>query len=136
MSWLRFLSYVSLSLTVAVNVIILCYAYPAFRRTRDKAFVFLAVACALGIVVTVHDHTVIPQSSTDHDYIIARTFRRFAYFVDEILWCTGLVLLIRSHLNGRGPVVTERTPPSASPDSGPPKSLGDPGAGAEPPLVR
>lgn len=135
MSWLRFLSFVSLCITVAVDILLLCHVYPAFRRTRNQAFVFLGIACALGVIDTVYDHTISLQTLGDHDYIIARTFRRFAYFVDEILWCIGVVLLVRPYLSTRAPVVAGATEPGAAPNGGPAEPFGGAGAGGGPPSV-
>ena len=115
MSWLGFLSYVSLLVTVAVDAVVLCHVYPAFKRTRNKAFVFIAIACALGIIDTVYDHTISLQALTSHDYIFARTFRRFTYFADEILWCIGVVLLVRAYLNVSVSLVREGTQSAAPP---------------------
>lgn len=119
MNWLRFLSFVSLLITVAVDTLVLCYAYPAFRRTRNRAFAFLAIACALGIIDTVYDHTFNLQTLSDQDYIIARTFRRFTYFADEVLWCIGVVLLVRPYVIAPAPVVAEATQPGAAPNGNP-----------------
>src|SRR5262249_25750737 len=116
------------------DTIVLCHVYPAFRRTRNKAFVFLAIACTIGVIDTVYDHTVSPRTLSDHDYVAARTFRRFTYFVDEVLWCIGVVLLIRPYLNPPAPSVGEGTQPEAPPNSGPPERFDSPGAG-EPPSV-
>ncbi len=135
MSWLRFLSFLSLSITVAVDILVLCHVYPAFRRTRNKAFVFLAIACALGVIDTVYDHTVSLQTLSDHDYIIARTFRRFTHFVDEILWCIGVVLLVRPYLKAPAPVVAEATQPGAAPNGGLAEPLGNSGVVGGPPSV-
>jgi hypothetical protein len=98
MSWLRFLSHVSLVISVAVDAVVLCHVYPAFRRTGNKAFVFIVIACALGIIDTVYDHTVTLRFLSDNDYIVARTFRRFMYFADMICWGIGMVLLVRPYL--------------------------------------
>ena len=134
MSWLRFLSHLSLVISVAVDAVVLCHVYPAFRRTRNKAFIFIVIACALGIIDTVYDHTANLQALSDHDYIVARTFRRFMYFADMICWCIGMVLLVRPYLNTPAPVVASETQHGAPPNGGPARSV-NPGVSEVPPSV-
>src|ERR1017187_747187 len=135
MSWLRFLSYLSLVISVAVDAVVLCHVYPAYRRTRNKAFVFIVIACALGIIDTVYDHTANLQALSAHDYIVARTFRRFMYFADMICWCIGMVLLVRPYLANAGPVATEQAQPGAPPNGGPAEQFGNAGVSGGPPSV-
>ncbi len=120
MIWLRFLSHLSLVLTIAVDAIVLCHVYPAFKRTRNKAFIFIAIACVLGIIDTVYDHTVSLQPMGDPNYIVTRTFRRLMYFADLISWCIGIVLLVRPVLNAHSSVAAEAVKSEASPNDQPP----------------
>ena len=99
MAWLRFLNQLSLMLTVGADVLILFYVYPAFQRTRNKAFVLLGIACVLGIIDTVYDHVAVTGRMTDPGYILARTFRRFTYFANVILSTTGTLMLVQSYLS-------------------------------------
>jgi hypothetical protein len=100
MSWLGFLSNLSLLITVGVDVIVLCHVFPAYRRSRNRAFLFIAIACLFGIVGTAYDHLVILRGVSDPNYTIIRTLRRLGYFADCIFWCIGIVLLARPYLNG------------------------------------
>ena len=119
MSWLRFLFHLSLVISVAVDAIVLCHVYPAFRRTGNKAFLFIVIACALGVIDTVYDHTVDLRPLSGDEYIVARTLRRLMYFSDMICWCIGMVLLVRPYLATAGPVATEQAQPGAPPNVGP-----------------
>src|SRR5437763_14239163 len=65
MGWLRFLTDVGLLITVGVDAIVLCHVFPAFRRTKNRAFLFIAIACVLGIIDSVYDHTVTLQGLRD-----------------------------------------------------------------------
>ena len=105
MTWLQFLFRLSLLVSVAIDVIVLCHVVPAFRQTRNRAFLLIAIACILGIVDTVCDHTIGLKEMTGSEYTVCRTLRRFSYFADCILWGTGIVLLTRTFLN--------RPPPSS-----------------------
>ena len=138
MAWLRFLSNVSLLVTVGVDAIVLCHVIPAFHRTKNKAFLFIAIAAALGIIDTVHDHTVTLGDVTAYGYIFVRTLRRFAYFTDSICWCIGIVLLARPYLQRPTTPANDdtiRPQPCASPNGGPAVPLGGSGASEGPPSV-
>ena len=100
MAWLNFLTKLSLLVTVAVDATVLCHVFPAFRRTKNTAFLLIAIACVLGIIDTVYDHTANLQGISVSSYIVIRTLRRFAYFADCICWCIGIVLLARPYLPG------------------------------------
>jgi len=132
MEWLRFLFNLSLLISVGVDVIVLCHVFPAFRRTRNRAFLFIAIACVLGIADTVWDHTVALQRMSDHDYIILRTLRRFAYFADCILWGIGIVLLARPYLAEQQVTSAQ---PGAPPNGGPAIRSGDSAVSGGPPSV-
>ena len=99
MAWLRFLNQLSLVISVGTDVLILFYVYPAFQRTRNKAFVLIAIACVLGIIDTVYDHIVVTTGMSNSDYIFARTFRRFTYFANVVLSTPGTIMLVQSYLS-------------------------------------
>ena len=117
MSWLRFLYHLSLVISVAVDAVVLCHAYPAFKRTRNRAFIFIVIACTLGIIDTVYDHTVNLRALGGHDYVVALTFRRFTYFADMICWGIGMVLLVRPYLNTSATTIASEVQSSASESS-------------------
>src|SRR5262249_10178385 len=100
--------------------------------TGNRAFLFIAIACVLGIVDTVWDHTIALQRMSDHDYIILRTVRRFAYFADCIFWGIGIVLLARPYLAEQQVTSAQ---PGAAPNGGPTTSPADPEALGGPPSV-
>jgi hypothetical protein len=56
--WLWILFYVSYAVTVIGNAIGIAVVWPAFTRTRHRAFLFLAAAFVLGIFDTICDHTI------------------------------------------------------------------------------
>jgi hypothetical protein len=99
MAWLRFLFEFSFLVTVGADAVVLCHVFPVFRRTKNRAFLFIALACVLGIIGTVCDHTIGMHEMTGNNYIVYRTIRRFSYFADSILWATGIVLLARPYMN-------------------------------------
>jgi hypothetical protein len=99
MAWLNLLTKLSLLVTVAVDAAVLCHVFPAFRRSKNTAFLLIAIACVLGIVDTVYDHAADLQGISASSYIVIRTLRRFAYFADCICWGIGIVLLARPYLH-------------------------------------
>jgi hypothetical protein len=132
MEWLRFLFNLSLLISVSVDVIVLCHVFPAFRRTKNKAFLFIAIASVLGIVDTVWDHMAASQRMGDPGYVILRTLRRLAYFADCIFWCAGIVLLARPYLAEQQ---VSSVQPSAAPNVGPAVGTGDSGLSGRPPSI-
>jgi hypothetical protein len=79
------------------NVTILFYVVPAFKRTKNRAFLWIACASLLGTFDTVCDYTIgIGSYRRGHpEYVTYRTFRKFTYFADCIFAATGVVLLAR-----------------------------------------
>jgi protein-S-isoprenylcysteine O-methyltransferase Ste14 len=101
-TWLKILFYTSYAITVIADVTVLFAVWPAYKRTRHRAFLYIAAALVLGIFDTVCDHTLGQSDMSPAQYIPYRTIRRFAYFADIILWATGLILLTRSYLAAIG----------------------------------
>ena len=132
MEWLRFLFNLSLLISVGVDVIVLCQVFPAFRRTKNRAFLFIAIASVLGVVDTVWDHMAAPQRMGDPGYVLLRTVRRFTYFADCIFWGTGMVLLARPFLAEQRVISAQ---PSVAPTAGPCVDSGDSGVSGGPPSV-
>ena len=102
MGWLHFLSYVSYAVTVIADMIGLYVIWPAYKRTRHRAFLLLSAAFALGIFDTICDHTIGLMHMSFWEYLPYRTLRRLAYFADVILGLMGVILLTRSYLSSIG----------------------------------
>src|SRR5665213_797668 len=98
MQWTHFLWNVSLLVSVGAALTILAHVFPAFQRTRNKAFLFISIACVFGLIDTVCDHLGFSQSLQGDDYIIYRTLRQFGYFADITLTTIGIVMLARPFL--------------------------------------
>jgi hypothetical protein len=98
-AWLQFLSYASYAITVIFDIAALVVVWPAFKRTRHKAFLLLAAGCALGVFDTICDHTIGLTHMPLGQYVLYRTLRRFAYFTDIVVTMLGIILLTRSYLS-------------------------------------
>jgi hypothetical protein len=98
MTWLNFLANASWIIQITVNVIVLFCLYPAMKQTKHRAFLLLFFAYLLGTFDTIFDHTIGLAPMPAPEYMVYRTFRRFAYWADMMLGCAGMVLLIRSYL--------------------------------------
>jgi hypothetical protein len=90
---------VSLFVTVGVDLVILFHLLAAFQRTKHKAFLILGIACVLGVIDTVWDHTIALQPGAGSGYVLSRAFRRVSYLTDSILWGIGTVWLVRAYLD-------------------------------------
>jgi hypothetical protein len=108
MNWLVFLSRLSLLITVAADLTVFFHVYPAFRRTGNKGFLLVALACILGIIDTICDHTIGLQHLEGSTYLAYQAVRRLAYFAGTILWATGIVQLTKLFLShGPRPQTTD-----------------------------
>jgi hypothetical protein len=96
--WLWILFYLSYAFTVIGDAIGIAVVWPAFKRTRHRAFLFLAAAFVLGIFDTICDHTIGTIEMAPAQWVAYRTLRRFSYYADIILLVAGVVLLTRSYL--------------------------------------
>lgn len=97
---LDFLVGLSPVVTITANVSVLFYVTPAFKRTRNLAFLFLGCAALLGTFDTVCDHTV-GLDSYRHGgsgYVAYRSLRRLTYIADCVLGAAGIVLLAQAAL--------------------------------------
>src|ERR1700728_1360808 len=106
MRFLEILTPLSPLITITANVAILFYTIPAFKRTGNRAFLWLGLAALLGTFDTVCDYTIgfdiIRKAHAD--YLTYRTLRKLTYFADCALNATGIVLLARAAVsnNPRG----------------------------------
>jgi hypothetical protein len=97
--WLSILYYISYAVTVVADIACLTVVWPAFKRTRHRAFLLLAAGSALGIFDTICDHTLGTIEMPRGQYVAFRTLRRFTYYADVILIVTGIILLTRAYLS-------------------------------------
>jgi hypothetical protein len=90
---LRFLDFV---VTIAVNSIVLCFSFTAYRRTRMRAFAFWIAACTICIISSVGLHGyAYSRSLSAQDYRTFMEFYRLGYVVQAILGAAGSIMLIR-----------------------------------------
>src|ERR1700731_1137891 len=99
MSWLTFLFDFSYVVVVVVGVTVLFCVLPAYKRTRNRAFLYLTFAYMLAIFCAVSDHTIGLWHMSHQQWVSYRTLRWFAYFAAAILHAIGLILLSRSYLS-------------------------------------
>jgi hypothetical protein len=102
MTLLESLVLLSPVVTIAANITVLCFVIPAYKRTKNVAFLLLGCAALLGTFDTVCDHLVVMDSHLRGapNYTIYRTLRRFTYFATCILGAAGVVMLARNATSG------------------------------------
>jgi hypothetical protein len=91
-------------LTITANVVVLFYTIPAFKRTGNRAFLWLGFAALLGTFDTVCDYTIgLDLHRKAHsDYLTYRALRKLTYCADCAFGATGIVLLARAAVRGKG----------------------------------
>jgi hypothetical protein len=90
--------YISYAVTVLGNIIVIATAWPAFKRTRFRGFLFIAFASGLGIFDTICDHTIGGFRMSLAQRAAYYSVRRIGYFGDIIFLTIGIVLLTRRYL--------------------------------------
>jgi hypothetical protein len=93
MTWTSFVFDVSMVVTIICNVVVFYYVLPAYRRTKNRAFMWLTISSLLGIFGSVMLHTIGRQHLSHNDYIAYYTLRNLTYFIEAILGTVGLVQL-------------------------------------------
>ena len=80
---------------------VLCFAFPAYRRTKMKAFAFLIWGSAIGIVLEagLQLHRNSPYTSTEDEQTILECYR-VGYLICSVLWGIGIVQLINFVMAG------------------------------------
>ena len=100
---LPFLRQADFVTTIAVNRIVLCFSFTAYRRTRMLAFAFWIAGCTICIISSVGLHTYgYSQRLSSEDYRSFMEFYRFGYIVQGVPGCAGSVMLIQHLVRGLG----------------------------------
>jgi hypothetical protein len=82
--------------TIAVNSIVLCFSFKAYRRTRMRAFAFWIAACTICIISSVGLYGyAYSRSLSAADYRTFMEFYRLGYALQAILGAAGSIMLIR-----------------------------------------
>ena len=98
MPWLTLLSNVSAFVYITADVVVLFYVLPAYRQTRQRAFVLIGFACLMGIFDTLCDHTIGRYRMATEDRVVYQTLRQFTHYATVFLETFGIVLLTQSYL--------------------------------------
>ena len=89
--------------TIIATVPVLCFVIPAYLRTRDWAFLLIALGYAIGLVATILDYTFALHlaATAPDDYSVYRLVRRVAYVVDSALTVVGIIRLARTAIRDK-----------------------------------
>src|SRR5215831_5924640 len=103
MNMLPFLRQADFVTTIAVNSIVLCFSFTAYRRTRMPAFAFWIAGCTICIISSVGLHTYgYSRALSSERYRSFLEFYRFGYIVQGVLGCAGSIMLIQHLVRGLG----------------------------------
>jgi hypothetical protein len=90
------LTFLSFVVAVSANVAVIFNFIPAFRRTKNRAFVLIGFAALLGEFDTVCDHTIAIDMRGNPAYATYRIARRFTFMAGCVLGTAGVILLARA----------------------------------------
>jgi hypothetical protein len=99
MSTLTFLRNADYVVTILVNVAVLCFAFPAYRRTKMLAFGCLIWASVLGILLESGYVLHSSNSSSASDTLSFLQLYRIGIIIYDILFCIGVIQLIQHFLS-------------------------------------
>jgi hypothetical protein len=80
------------------NLVVTCYCFPAFRASRQRAFLYLAFAAlsfAYGALFTLLFGPRLPPESSRSQLLLYYGARHFVEIVGLVLYAAGVVLLAR-----------------------------------------
>ena|SRR5438445_8977353 len=96
MNALTFLRHADFFATIAVNSIVLCFSFTAYRRTGMRAFAFWIVGCVICIISSVGLHAYgYSRTLAPEDYRRFMEFYRIGYLIQAALSGAGSVMIIR-----------------------------------------
>src|ERR1700677_1241814 len=114
MTWTSFVFDVSMIVTISCNVVVFYYVLPAYKRTKNQAFMWLTFSSLLGIFTSVMMHTIGLQHLSHNDYAAYYTLRNLTYFAAAILGAIGIVQLTLPFVRARQDASSEPSPNSAA----------------------
>ena len=86
------------------NFVVACYCFPAFRITKDRAFLYLGLAAlsfTYGALFTLLVGPQLPGPSSRAQLVFYYAMRHFVETVGLVLYACGVVLLARRALSKR-----------------------------------
>jgi hypothetical protein len=107
MEWLRFIYNAGWVLQICANVVLLYSIYPAYKRTKHRAFLFLGYAYLISIFNTICDQTIGHNRMAGAGYFAYHTERGLAYIADTVLFTIGILLLVHPYLKSDVPAAPE-----------------------------
>ncbi len=99
MAILRVLGHLDLVVTITATIVIIYLVFPAYKRTKNKGFLFLGAGAFGSLFNTFIYHTL--GNSPLHNpagYHFAQYSYRSLFVVDGVLELIGMVIIIKSYL--------------------------------------
>jgi tellurite resistance protein TehA-like permease len=96
MHLLQFLRNFNFLTTIFINMMVIIFAFPAYRRTRMLAFALLILGAAIGVVLECGYklHLAMPYDGSDNA-VTFWLFYRAGYTIASISWGVGTYQLIK-----------------------------------------
>lgn len=93
----HYLFWISFVVSVVVGVTVLFVVFPAYWRSHNRTFLYLAFAYMLAIFDAVTDHTIALWHVPRQQYLAFAILRRLVHFGTVVLFAMGVVKLTRSY---------------------------------------
>ena len=97
----HYLWWIGFVIAVVVGVTVLFAVFPAYWRSHDRAFLYLAFAYMIGIFDAVAERTVALWHVPRQQYLAFLILRRLVHFAVVILFAVGVIRLTRSYFTNR-----------------------------------
>jgi hypothetical protein len=97
----HYLFWIGFVLSVVVGVTVLFAVFPAYWRSHDRAFLYLAFAYAVGIYEAIADHAIALWHVPGQQHLVYSILRRMVHFAAVILFAVGIIKLTRSYFAKR-----------------------------------
>ena len=88
-----FLFPVSFLIQIIADVIVLFVIFPAYKLTKNRAFLCIAWACLLGLIGTICNHTISLSPMSRSNLALYTEFRCVMSMSASVLYAVGTVLL-------------------------------------------
>src|SRR4029077_19343374 len=95
----RFLFWAEFVLVAVIGIKVLFSVFPAYRRSRQRAFMYLALGFMIVLFNSVADHTISLWHMSHQQYVTYQALRRATRLPGFVLVACGIISLTRLYLS-------------------------------------